>query len=183
MKNLFKLTGFILFSLFLASFTSHQDEKQSYILMKDGKKIILNRSVTIDAEDVNYEDENGKKRSVKQKNIEKMAIGDRLFINLPITSNMTRLQEVIAHNDSYLLTSYWQTIDYFYVYDKDMKPVVKKYKVLHKKKSYQKAYEEIALVYFKKCDGLLEAMKSNIDNDMPLHKEIYNYQCGKRTFE
>lgn len=153
---------------------------ESYLINEDGVKTYLYGNVSMSAESITFSDASGKNQYEKQKNIKSLVTGNRLFINLPITSIQDRLQEVIAYNDKYILTAYWHNGQYLYIYDKDYEAVEKKILLKHKK--WKVLSKEKIMPYFGDCPTLMKKINSNANKKYEygdlLFDGITQIKCG-----
>lgn len=148
--------------------------------------------ITLDGDFLLYFDENGKIIRQNIKDISKVTVDSKSFNNLqvtanstkyqtkyvtakvdsdvitlmpmPIKKNMIRMQQLIAENNSYILTNLFSNgINYFYIYDKQNNIIEKQ--ISH---SLTKGRSEKAIVvvekYFPDCEELLNGLKSNVKN-------------------
>jgi|GEM_PF-3114721 len=161
---------------------SFSQKSDSYVIMLDGTKIECYGNISLSAEYVSFENSDGKSKSIKQKKIKLMLIYNRLFLNLNISKNMKRMQEVYAFNSDYIMTGYWHSATYIYIWNKDFTlingkisffPGFTKKKV---KKNQLKYNEEIAK-YFKDCEELSNAFNKNIETGKNINDGISYYEC------
>ncbi|GAB5398570.1 MAG: hypothetical protein Aureis2KO_01550 [Aureisphaera sp.] len=139
-----------------------------------------------------YYDAQQEFKKIKQKKIEEVHFGSKLYRNFPITrTGAKRLHEVIMENDTYVLTSYYFLVNYFYIFSKsDGKMVESKTKHSKKKKKDYTSLEKKVSKYFPDCNEALAIVKSNIKNgdyrilygsiayaDIKMFKGISNYKC------
>lgn len=122
---------------------------------------------------------------VKQSTIKFMFVYDRVFICLPRRKDgeELNLMEVLAINGDYILTQYWDTWYYYYVYDhngtleSDYIKVYDRNQTIGAKGNNRKALEKLD-PYFGDCDDLMEAFQKNYDEDKNLSTDISNITCG-----
>ena len=178
------LPKFIFTIILILTFTnfSFGEESENYIIMLDGTKIECYGNISLSAEFVSFDNSEGKSKSIRQKKIKLMLIHNRLFLNLNISKNMKRMQEVYAFNSDYIMTGYWQSATYIYIWDKEFTlingkisffPGFTKKKI---KKNQLKYNEEIAK-YFKDCEELSDALNKNIGTGKSINSGISYYRC------
>jgi hypothetical protein len=87
-----------------------------------------------------------------------------ILMPLPIRRNMNRMQQLIAENDSYILTNLFSNgINYFYIYDKQHTIVENQISHSLTKGKSEKAIQVVEK-YFPDCEKLLTGLKSNVLN-------------------
>ncbi|MFK7807600.1 MAG: hypothetical protein AB8F74_07380 [Saprospiraceae bacterium] len=201
-KKHYKKTS-LFFFLFVFSLSLFAQE--NYFTNKDGEKVILYSNkkqettfykeyilegdISFTAQYFFYYNKSGKRKKIKQGKVKEVHFENTQYISLPIGAAGKRLHEVIASNDKYLLTNYFSRANYFYVFDKNNKPVKKKMKHSWKRKDDYRSLKTLKK-YFSNCPELLATIKSNIENsdykmmhgDVAVVKNnmfasLKNYQC------
>ncbi len=173
-------TTIFIFTFFNNSFAK---ESNNFIIMLDGTRVDCYDDISLSTEFISFNDSEGKHKSVRQKKIKLMLVYNRLFLNLNISKSMKRLQEVYAYNSKHIITGYWQSAVYLYVWDKDFNLVEGKisffqsYTKVKIKKNKEKYNEQIEK-YFKDCDVLTETFNKNIETGQNINKGISYYKCG-----
>ncbi len=177
MKTLLFFLSTLFCCLIFSSFKTGA-ETVNYFITKDGDSVQVKDEVTMDVQYMYYKDIKGKSRTIPQSKIKKMFIGGRFFINLPIMSmGMTRLQEVIATNRSYILTIYMGNYGYdAYIWNKQYENKENKIFV-GAKKFEKKAMDKYIRKYFGSCKELIASMEANIEADKLFSEGIADYQC------
>ena len=157
-------------------------ESENYMIKLDGERVELYGDVSLSVEKVFFDNKEGKRKDLKQKSAKVLVVGGRTFLNLNISKNMRRLQEVYAYNSEYVMTGFWQNFIYVYIWDNDYNLVEKKlpycvgFKKL-KKKNIKKLDEEIT-PYFPECDDLISQLKKNINFGVIFNNGISGYNCN-----
>ncbi len=184
--NSTNLTTKILFTtIFIFTFFNFSFGKESdnFIIMLDGTRIDCYGDISLSAEFISFNNSEGKHKSVKQKKIKLMLVYNRLFLNLNISKNMKRLQEVYAYSSDLIMTGYLQSsTTYIYLWDKDFNPIEGKISFLQsytkgKVKKHKLKYNEQIAKYFKKCDELSDHIIKNIETGERINSRISYYKC------
>lgn len=138
---------------------------------------IISGYVALTNEFVFYYNEKGERIKFHQKKIRRLEYFDQSYINLPVGSiwGLKRLHEVVAENNKYILTNYYSSAYYLYVYNKETSKfqVSKEWNSFKRKKDL-KLIEKKIIPYFKDCKDLIEQLKANV--------EIGDYDTQKKEF-
>lgn len=183
MKNLTRFFSLLLLLTVLPCMLQAQNNKSkattdNLLILNTGEKIQYSGETTLTAASVSYKDAKGKEHTVAQKDVRFMVAADRVFMNLPITKHMYRLQEVIAYNDDYILTYYFSQQNCLYVFDRNGNPVSGR-QLINNQKYNQRAYDKVVKKYFAGCTELLDAMQKNLDKKNMITLDISMLSCGK----
>jgi hypothetical protein len=183
MKKLRYLVLVLVCCLAFGSSKSKGNDSVNYFITKEGDSVQVQKFISIDAQYVFYKDMTGKSRTMAQSKISrlqgKLFDGVHFYINLPIMNmKMTRLQDVIATNDNYILTMYGAS-DGWYAYIWDKQYENKEYKIYMGSKHFQQvAMEKYLLKYFGSCKELIAKMNANIEAGRVCSRGISNYNCA-----
>lgn len=175
MRNVCCVLAALLFWGISVSKVKAEDPENYFIIKKTGEKIMISGDISMDAQTLYYAEQSGKRHSIAQKKVKMMLANNRLFLNLPITAHMFRLQEVIAYNKDYTLTVYYQGFQYAYVWDKKYTPVLRKMTIAGKQKKLEKQITE--LEQFIQCPEVYNKMRSNLQENKPACEGISGYSC------
>lgn len=127
---------------------------------------LINNDISITGEFLFYFDKNNRFEKIAQKKLKELNYEPRRYLILPINWYMKRIHEVIAENESFLLTQYYFNGHYyFYVFDKKSMKYTER-KILHsyKKEIDSKNFKKYIKPYFKNCPDLLNQIKFNLEN-------------------
>jgi hypothetical protein len=158
-----------------------------FILKEGGDTVEIYGEVTKDDWTVFYKDADGKTTKMAQSKMKRLVAGDDLYITLPVSNTLDRLQKVIATNNSYIMTYYDQRGGDMYIWDKHF---VAKEKNLFcgvlntgfgpsgPGKRLMKTIEK----YFGSCKDLMDKLNSNLnDPHKHLTDNISNYKCTSKV--
>ena len=123
-------------------------------------------SMNLTASEVFYFDKERKQRRIRQKSVNELHFNGRAYIKLPIKkSGIPRLHEVIATNDKYVLTQYFNKGYFFYIFDKNKKQVLE-LKNLHSENREKdlELLKNVISKYFSNCPRLTSHLKRNMEN-------------------
>jgi hypothetical protein len=150
-------------------------QTDSYMISTEGEKIeIVGGKVEFSEDHISFSSPNEKKEYIRQSKVQLLVFGKEKYENLPIYGKVMRLHEVIAANNSYKLTQYWDDGVYYYIFDKDN--VVVEGKIRYTKKSEQEI-EMVVRKYFKDCKELLKQMQTNKSYKSDLFFNVHNFNC------
>lgn len=180
--NHFSKLFLIIFLLILISKVSLGQESENFVITLDDTRIELHGKIELDAASVFFRDSKGKHKTLKQKKIKVMLVHNRLFLNLKLYGSVDRLHEVIAFNSDYIMTGYWQTNLYVYIWDKDFNPIEKKISFAPGTKStikrnQERLTESISPYFASKCPDLMALFIRNIDARIEINRDISYYNC------
>jgi len=186
-----------------APIASLAQDPVGYFIHQEGDSVLIYPSpdgggaVTLGSQTISYYQRGAKNPKYEnQKNIAEFHYGGRKLVNLPISSlGMDRLQEVIIQNDRYLMTSYFSTNQYLYVYDlTTMEVLVKKEKHSYGEKRDRELMTNVVTKYFKDCPEAIAAMEKGLEEayektywkssrhlrgNPRLFAFVSNHTCGK----
>lgn len=158
------------------------EESKNYIITLEGERIECYGQVSMDATKVYYKNEEGKGRATKQKESKVMVVYGHIFLNLSISKNMNRLQEVYAYNEEYVLTAYVDgSYIYVYIWDKNFKLVEEKVSFMTgaKAKRNKERFNAQVKKYFVDCEYVIKTISKNIDNNDAFNKGLLHYNCDE----
>jgi hypothetical protein len=183
MKKIYKKAHLILVVAFvLMSAIASAQTPENYIQTLDGKKIICTGKVEMLARWVTYIDDKGKEQMIKHVDIKSMSVYGRTFVNFSLFKNgsMKRLHEIIAYNDKYLFTAFWQNDYFYYILDRSGNMIEERFRILGFQKRQKKAMEEKVSPYFNECKELINAMTVNVEAGKTSTEGISGYNCGSK---
>lgn len=173
---------FFSFFLFITFFSSKAQEIVGYTITNKDEKInfyknlqeksklaynhVIAGDISFTGEYLYYVDKNNEFQRIAQKKIKELSHDSIRYLTLPINWSSKRVHEVIAENNSYLLTQYYFSgFYYFYVFDKsDMKYVENKIPHSYSKRKDQENFKRYIKPYFSDCPQLLDKISYNINN-------------------
>lgn len=169
--------------LIIFSFTTPAFSQKSvnFYITLEGERVDCHGDIRMDASRLYYENAEGKNKSEKQKSIKLMVVFNRVFLNLPINKNLMRLQEVYAYSSEYIITGYWQTSTYLYVWDSKFNPVVGKifFNPSGKREKNQKKFDEEIKKYLADCEKVINRFSSNIQSFTKINEGVSYYNCDE----
>jgi ribosomal protein L33 len=173
--------------------------------LENGEKIVMFKQIEslskntndvdfiMNNESIIYKDKKGKSKSIKQAEVQKINYNNIRFVKLPICiSNIKGHHKIIAENDNYLLTNFFQDGWRFYIFEKNKKKEFEKLVYHSIKKKTDLENLELIKKYFPKCDKLLVKIAFNIQkfaykrrvrtksnyNDPVIFDGISNLKCN-----
>lgn len=134
------------FAIAFISLTICSQSSENYFITKDGKKINVYKNSSganykerrhyfsgdyeLTGLSFFYHNKEGKLQRTQQAKIQEAFLFGKHFVNLKIGSmfGITRLHEVIAENENYMVTQYYDLGYFCYLYDKKMRNYLSKEK-------------------------------------------------------
>ena len=153
---------------------------------------VLYGDVNLTTQYVHYFNAEGKHKRFSQGKVREIEFNGLNYMKLPVNLGAKRLHEIIAINNEYLLTNYYNDGYYFYIFNKEnLDYVVKLQKHSYSRKKDLKLLEKKIKPYFLNCPELITAIQKGIEesNYKPevragafliknnLFRFVSNYQC------
>lgn len=183
-------------------------QEDNYFLTSEGEKVIMHPSKdpafihsrgdvkftgdhAFSAQFLYYLDDNSNVQKVAHKDVKEVRIHDAYYIAKPIKGDKgpIRLHQVIASNDTYILTMYYDGVFYAYIFNqKTDKCESSKVKVGYSKKNDIEYLNTVIKPKFSSCDELLSQLKKHSsgkdrypltrNKESNFFKDISNIQCA-----